>query len=337
MAKQKKTKRQHQPKQHSKKLGASIAKNIEDALKQPTEEEFKYMQRQCQLVTNMAYSMAESLDNLIFDMQQKCKAINQPLDFEEKYYFGKIQNGVKGIQRIIHKCDWVIADRYCKEADCMSLLHKMLYDRSSSDLTFYKIYLLIKSMPSVMEYDLSEDEDKVTFNHIPEHLRAGIEEEVQGLLTPKDMRKEKKKAVLMLSTEYQRGHSRAGESTMFVDKLVNGEKLHTIRGNYAGWAKKAEQINAGEMELSIRIWSGKPYRSPMYEVAKLTEVKVQSLYATYGVDDAVPVCWVNGKKVEAEVLAKNDGLTLEDWVQWMFNGTNTIENAAIIQLTGFEY
>ena len=36
MAKQKKTKRQHQPKQHSKKLGASIAKNIEDALKQPT-------------------------------------------------------------------------------------------------------------------------------------------------------------------------------------------------------------------------------------------------------------------------------------------------------------
>lgn len=337
MAKQKKTKRQHHPKQHSKKLGASIAKNIEDALKQPTEEEFKYMQRQCQLITNMAYSMAESLDNLIFDMQQKCKAINQPLDFEEKYYFGKIQNGVNGIQRIIHKCDWVIADRYCKEADCMSLLHKMIYDRSSSDLTFYKLYLLIKSMPSVMEYDLSEDEDKVTFNHIPEPLRAGIEAEVQGLLTPKNMRKEKKKAVLMLSTEYQRGHSRAGESTMFVDKLVNGEKLHTIRGNYAGWAKKAEQINAGEMELSIRIWSGKPYRSQMYEVAKLTEVKVQSLYATYGVDDAVPMCLVNGKKIDAEVLAKNDGLTLEDWVQWMFNGTNTIENAAIIQLTGFEY
>ena len=37
MAKKKKTKRQKQPKQNSKKLGAAIAQNIEEALKQPIE------------------------------------------------------------------------------------------------------------------------------------------------------------------------------------------------------------------------------------------------------------------------------------------------------------
>ena len=95
------------------------------------------------------------------------------------------------------------------------------------------------------------------------------------------MATEKKKvAVLTLSQQYQKGHPKDGLPTEFVEKLKSGTKLHTIRSNYELWAKRAEQINAGKMELSIRVWSGKPYRSQQVEVARLTKLGVQRVQIT---------------------------------------------------------
>ena len=152
-----------------------------------------------------------------------------------------------------------------------------------------------------------------------------------------DEMKKKKIAVVILSTEYQQGHSKCGEKTHFVDKLAEGTKLHTIRGSYENWRKKAEQVNAGEMELSIRIWSGMPYKSKQYEVARVQQLCVQRFEGSYGTDDAKPLCWVDGKAVDAAEIAKNDGLELEDWIEWIFGGSNLVEGGAILQLTGFRY
>ena len=41
--------------------------------------------------------------------------------------------------------------------------------------------------------------------------------------------KRKKLAVLMLSTAFMKGHSKAGKPTEFKAKLLAGTKLHTIR------------------------------------------------------------------------------------------------------------
>lgn len=70
-----------------------------------------------------------------------------------------------------------------------------------------------------------------------------------------------KVAPLMLSKVFTSGHSKAGQPTRFKEHLMDGTKKHTIRGNYLYWAKKAEQINAGKMVLSIRQWTGRPYNS----------------------------------------------------------------------------
>lgn len=149
--------------------------------------------------------------------------------------------------------------------------------------------------------------------------------------------KKRKMAVLMLSTTYMKGHSKAGKSTEFMHKLLAGTKLHTIRGNFEWWQSKAEKINAGEMCLSIRQWSGKPYRSQQVEIGRLYELHVQRFEAVYGSTDALPRVWVDGCEVaDVEQVALNDGLELEDWPEWLFKNTNHFEGA-VLQFTKFKY
>lgn len=150
--------------------------------------------------------------------------------------------------------------------------------------------------------------------------------------------KKVKTKVLIMSTKYQSGHSKAGRYTHFIAKIEDGEKLHTIRGNYEQWKKCAEQINNGEMVLSLRIWTGRPYGSPMFEVKRIEHLHVQRFDAHK--DEGGNWCWyVDGIRVSAELLAKNDGLNVEDWKEWMLLGKNKkgIENGALLQLTDFMY
>lgn len=153
------------------------------------------------------------------------------------------------------------------------------------------------------------------------------------------MTTEKKKvAVLTLSKQYQKGHPKEGQPTEFVEKLKAGVKLHTIRQNYELWAKRAEQINAGKMELSIRVWSGKPYRSQQVEVARLTKLGVQRVCITRMDADHKPSVMVDGKFLDqgAAKLSKNDGLDYWDWFNWFLKSTIQFEGV-ILQFTDMRY
>ncbi len=149
--------------------------------------------------------------------------------------------------------------------------------------------------------------------------------------------KRKKLAVLMLSTAFMKGHSKAGKPTGFKAKLLAGTKLHTIRGNFEWWQRKAQKINAGEMELSIRQWSGKPYNSQQVEVARLSHLEVQRFEAAYGSTDPQPRVWIDGCEVaDVEQVAHNDGLELAEWQEWFFKHTNHFEGV-VLQFTSFKY
>ena len=144
-------------------------------------------------------------------------------------------------------------------------------------------------------------------------------------------------AVLMLSTAFMKGHSKAGKPTEFMHKLLAGTKLHTIRGNFEWWQSKAEKINAGEMYLSIRQWSGKPYRSQQVEVARISHLEVQRFEAAYGSTDPQPRVWIDGCEVaDVEQVAHNDGLELAEWQEWFFKHTNHFEGV-VLQFTSFKY
>ena len=146
----------------------------------------------------------------------------------------------------------------------------------------------------------------------------------------------KKIYVLLVSKQFPKTHNKSGASTGFVEnisKLSIGEsqKIHTIRSNYELWAKRVSEINSGHAILSIRYWSGMPYRSTQVEICQLDNVGVQKLEEP----DNFLFANIGGNQFNWEELAKNDGLSFEDFCEWF--KCRQKEPMAIIHFTDFRY
>ena len=170
---------------------------------------------------------------------------------------------------------------------------------------------------------------------------------------------------LGVSRKFPKGHPRAGEETKFGEKIlqaigiycceridsINGEiwnKLHTCRKNYEYWAKVMEEVLAGEAVIEMFYWSGKPYNSTQVVFATLDK------YSGCGVQhltfDSINLCERNETPLYATVyepfaykfsptlidLAKNDGLSLDDFKAW-FKSYDLSKPLAIIHFTKFRY
>lgn len=136
--------------------------------------------------------------------------------------------------------------------------------------------------------------------------------------------------VLMISKTFPGYHPRKGEPTNFKEKILEGEKIHTIRQNYALWEKRVKKINEGKAVLSLREWEDKPRKSKQVEILQITRIGLQKIMFKSGlyVDDRENVYRV-------EYLSKKDGLTIEDFNKW-FNGCPE-DLMAIIHFTDFRY
>lgn len=189
----------------------------------------------------------------------------------------------------------------------------------------------------------------------------------------RERRREMKTYYLTLSQTFPATHPRKGEPTYFEEKLHNsllrnkgmnvgyaltpsfavpdGKQLkpHTIRANYPFLAKRFEKINAGEAVLSVRQWSGKPYRSKMIEICRLTKedgIGIQKL--KFASDrDGCHNWWhfsIDGRYCHYDTkadyvpneLAENDGLSYKDWQDW-FRNYDLSQPLAIIHFTKFRY
>lgn len=157
--------------------------------------------------------------------------------------------------------------------------------------------------------------------------------------------------VLLVSRTFPKGHKMEGEPTFFVEKILaalgfpylndeNIKKFHTCRKNYELWAKRIKEVQEGKAILSLRYWSDKPYRSKQVEFACLDKdsgVGVQKLL--FGINDLLyPIAgegiWLRGLNLEN--LAKNDGLSIDDFKDW-FKNYDLSKPMAIIQFTEFRY
>ena len=154
--------------------------------------------------------------------------------------------------------------------------------------------------------------------------------------------------VLTISKVFPAYHIKKGEPTNFKDAFKAGQvfnrgaeclyrnpKLHTIRGNYELWAKRFEQIERGEAQLSIRQWSGKPYHSKQELICNLTKadgIGIQRLKF----DKSGFHPHVDYKPVAVAKLAYYDGLSLSDWREW-FKDYDLSQPMAIIHFTPFRY
>ena len=143
-------------------------------------------------------------------------------------------------------------------------------------------------------------------------------------------KKQKKQVVLMIAKNFLAYHKRAGQATEFEAKIKDKDKVHTIRPNYEKWKEKIEEVKSGKSELVLKQWEGRPYHSTPNKLFIFDDVEVSKLTKTadgFFVNDT--------KKVEPKDLAKNDGLSLQDFEDW-FKVFPT-EPMAILHFNSFRY
>ena len=141
--------------------------------------------------------------------------------------------------------------------------------------------------------------------------------------------------LITFSRHFQKSHPKAGQPTFFVEKILNSlgltdlnqkpidelndffiiagdGKHHTIRGG--------NRFKVGD-KFSPRVWSAKPYASkqivigPDIEIKKIYNVRV--LVQSFGKLGLQAVISIDGNDFQnIDLLAKNDGLSQADFLNW---------------------
>lgn len=153
--------------------------------------------------------------------------------------------------------------------------------------------------------------------------------------------------VITLSRHFLANHKRAGEETHFKEKFLLGQgltdydtpsmaKIHTIRANYSLWEKRIKEVREGRAVLSIRQWTGKPYRSKQVKIATLTAENGVGVQKLEFYNNTLGLCHIGIVYQRKYELAHHDGLSFEDWEEW-FKGYDLSEPMVIIHFTKFRY
>lgn len=132
----------------------------------------------------------------------------------------------------------------------------------------------------------------------------------------------RKKINIVVAKAYPKIHKRAGQPTDFAKKIVNNTKLHTIRGNYDLWRVNADKMQSGNYLLSVSQWSSTPRQSKQREIFNTDErIGVERITIAYSVaTDTIEVSVEQQALSQSEIvtLAANEGLSLDDFIDWFF-------------------
>lgn len=142
--------------------------------------------------------------------------------------------------------------------------------------------------------------------------------------------------VLTISERFPKTHKKNQYLTGFEHKIEEKTKIHTIRGNFELWRKRFDEIEKGNACLSVRIWTGKPYKSTQQEIFRFDKshgIGIEKLFFSGSLEYPLVDEF---ERINIEVLSKNDGLSLTDFKDW-FKCYNTENPLAIIHFTPFRY
>ena len=170
-----------------------------------------------------------------------------------------------------------------------------------------------------------------------------------------------KKYVLIISKNFPSYHLKKGKETEFINKILNKEKVHTIRNSFPLWAKRIKEVQEGKAVLSLRYWAKEGGRSvkgnKQVEFARLDKdsgigiqkvefsIKNEEFYFKIknidGEIEAKNKCrigssWIDFVYPNIDEVAKNDGLTLKDFKDW-FKNYDLSKTLAVIHFTEFRY
>lgn len=134
--------------------------------------------------------------------------------------------------------------------------------------------------------------------------------------------------VRTLSRNFLKGHPRAGEPTYFVEKFYNSlfhknnlmdypfglivdESIRETKGHTIRMGRHFKP----EDELTLAVWSDKPYRSKQI---KLWAGPIRAIDIDIIIESHYDELFLSLRPghIKLEELAKNDGLSLKDFRQW---------------------
>ena len=167
--------------------------------------------------------------------------------------------------------------------------------------------------------------------------------------------------VRTLSRFFMKGHPRVGDRTYFPEKVAKSmginhfdvnklnpgisEEIH-VELIYTGMLSMQEWVNIDLLpkhhtirmgrhfkpidELTLAIWSGKPYRSKQIKLWTV-EIRSVDIFISRETPFGIPVFCREGLSVQlnSKILAKNDGLDWHDFLNW-FNIPVGLHNAQIL-------
>ena len=155
------------------------------------------------------------------------------------------------------------------------------------------------------------------------------------------MRIRSKTVILILARTFSRRHHRAGQETRFAESVTQGTKIHTIRSDYDLWSHNIDKVRNGNFFLSLRQWQGESFRSKHIEVKELkTTVGYERIILECDPDTRALTATINGTPYhDIELLAHNEGLTYDDFVDWFFGQGiyRTRFKGIIVHFTDFRY
>jgi hypothetical protein len=134
--------------------------------------------------------------------------------------------------------------------------------------------------------------------------------------------------VLMVARVFPQTHYRHQEFTFFERKILAGEKIHTIRLNAKDYFKDGD-------EVSLRVWTGRPYHSRQREFAQVT-IHLEPVDIVAHSDLSLE-CQVVGGVADPLDLALHDGLDEDDFFDWFFPAGPGSFSGDILHFTDFRY
>ena len=102
--------------------------------------------------------------------------------------------------------------------------------------------------------------------------------------------------------------------------------MHTIRSNFDCWSHCLDKVANGQFEVSLREWLGRPYNSKQLYIGVNVDVNhYQRISLRWHAESQNVTAMIDGKWLMYDItpLAKNDGMSVEDFVEWFFPGKPT--------------
>ncbi|WP_375560231.1 hypothetical protein ACE193_21375 [Bernardetia sp. OM2101] len=136
---------------------------------------------------------------------------------------------------------------------------------------------------------------------------------------------------LLFAKHFPPTHKKAGKETNFARKIRTGQKIHTLRRDYAYWSAAVRKVQEGEGYISLTEWEQNKTetQSEILFLDASCKIGLQKVRYSKG------KFYLNRVRLCVDQLASNDGMLTSDFLR--FFKTYGHSELALIHFTDFRY